>query len=148
MLNFWDTGVWSLNLLTLLMETVPTHPQISSYISAYISAYILPVIASWKCSLLFYVFLSAFYSQHVITPTVNCPSQLMGWALVSYLVRHRPPTSCCLPPQWRNLSLFHSHSPVSTTATLWAKILNLNLLAAHFPTLCQSARTVGETAPF
>lgn len=51
MLTIYDAEVWSLDLIALLMETVPPVSDIKLH-SCRSSAYIPPVIVSWKCSLL------------------------------------------------------------------------------------------------
>lgn len=49
-------------------------PQISSYTATYLSSsYVLPVIVSWKCSLLSLCFSVCLSFLHVIASMLNCP---------------------------------------------------------------------------
>lgn len=129
MLNLRDTGVRSLDLLALLMETKSwrlrqlPHPSESKLPSCLTSAYILPVIVG-NAAYFFNVFLSAFHSQCVFTPMLTVPllpgpalsSRLgsgsrLGSVMGSLSVWYLPPTA-----EAESLSLFHSWSAVSVTA--------------------------------
>lgn len=107
--------------------------------SCLLPAYILPVIVSWKCSLL------SCHCRALLHLVVWL--QFRAWWCNRHSVLPSFLSLCCLPPQLQNLSLFHSQIPLSTTVVLRAKILNLDHLPAHFPIFCQSAGTIGKTAP-
>lgn len=100
-------------------------PSDSKLFNCLSSVCILPVIVSWKCSRLFrfpicFLFPACNHTHAKLSHGLGSSSQLCS--IMGTLFPHQH----SLSPQWQNLSLFHSWSPISATAALQAKILNLD----------------------